>query len=1457
MFRLGRKTKSTSSAAAAGNGKGPSNKDATYVHPLAGQQDVLRKQMSSQPEAGPSHLSVEPERDPETLSITKGWFGSSSVGDDDDDDESVGNSPSLTGTDFESRNMLFESVQQAFEKEQLVQQKGGANVSASDSKGSFAKSRSADQSPEKKQADLIQMAQKRQVAMSAAREGGILNRIKRISKKEKSNAVEENDGEGSGSSLASTSSVEPTTPLDIEAYRSDSDQFSDTTSDTPIPKVREAAKEMVPLLRTPHRERMHSVQPSLIDQESLIGSRSHSPLISDEDDLEERLTRGRSEVDDVASQYGDIGYISEDREEEEEKAGASWQLEAGPDPSFVSFVSEAGSVYQDTWSASGSDYGFTSPAIDTASPRPPSVAFHDRTPSEYAQALSRQPSMYAYSERNSYQQQQLSEEQEEQEDDEVLYEDETPKAAIEAGRSSYFAAPTVTALPSATASNFTASTPTREAPPLRKTFSWFKKAALSPQQRYSFLRHVFARELIWEFERLFMLSDAEVLFQSSPNSMLPRTDLAYFKPEAEGATPNVPLIRLLYTHVFSTCPIFGPAQPIEGAAAMRARKLGAKRFFDAALLPLLRFQHRASLGSAVDINGEWPREMFDSPSTMGIILGSTFKVATKLIMGKVSDRSCHPWDWSDVAPPSPSAYLSHRTPPSKLQQGGMEVNIVGARTISAQKDCELLLSVKRFGFPPQLIVRNESDFYEYALGLAEELKRHSRIRPVPPPAGQDRTSQLPQLPSEETLNVGDMSLSSSINLARKLASQDQLYTRRNSSQSSLQSLSTPTRPKPFRLASSDSAEKFGRKNASSVSIDSLYAHPLEKEQQQQQQQPKPFSPQIAQAESPRSTMTEKSKFFLRGNKNTTSVGEGNDSQVNLSASAGSTIGAGVSSNPLASDDEARRKQLRAWLRDALSVRGAGHASETKAFLSNGSFLEKEVRSATKKDIQRRMMLDGQAMRERGDSAAFAHEEVLELRREMKNLWRDCIEGDGLLQMYEALKRHETFSGLPLPYQRVISWTNFKVAQFLHHTFLTSHESRSNFGKMTELMQSIPWKALSLALREPTGLMIQKVRSSFTQEFVLKKILALYLEDVPAKKLELEIAALQKRLGSTIVKKLQGFVTSAEWQKKMIRKTAKQNNIPLVAAIVRGSNRPLLAAEGIKRIVTATKTYQEFLSTSPTFEEHRAKQRANVEVRLICDMQRVLRLLTLRSDGSKIRAALAKELRAPIEALLEPFFSLLKRLHRLKLFAHTPIATWQRGTEGGGKDVMQRLQEFIFKLMDVIAGLQMRVQDPWRSLHTLTLFLDDFIPTWFQSLHRFANADVLLLDCTVWLKNILTAFLSVNSTNTSTSKAAPNITMEELARFWQPPKDELNSSDLKVIDELTSIAKRKRSFQLEAACRWAAGDTDADHSIQLMGQGGKTRLTPFSLPPLPAVSPPTQVALQSYLNGLRSSLDSFM
>lgn len=141
----------------------------------------------------------------------------------------------------------------------------------------------------------------------------------------------------------------------------------------------------------------------------------------------------------------------------------------------------------------------------------------------------------------------------------------------------------------------------------------------------------------------------------------------------------------------------------------------------------------------------------------------------------------------------------------------------------------------------------------------------------------------------------------------------------------------------------------------------------------------------------------------------------------------------------------RRRALRAWLRDVLSVRGVGHHKETAAFLLAGSIVPRDsecagvfsplqpsshavlIRSLARSviDIAKREAIDD-ARRNARSNDAYASVESVRVTRELFSVVEDeVIHGEGLGAMSEALRTTRSMDQLPLKYQKVLESLRFE------------------------------------------------------------------------------------------------------------------------------------------------------------------------------------------------------------------------------------------------------------------------------------------------------------------------------------------------------------------------------------------------------------------------------------------------
>ena len=160
-----------------------------------------------------------------------------------------------------------------------------------------------------------------------------------------------------------------------------------------------------------------------------------------------------------------------------------------------------------------------------------------------------------------------------------------------------------------------------------------------------------------------------------------------------------------------------------------------------------------------------------------------------------------------------------------------------------------------------------------------------------------------------------------------------------------------------------------------------------------------------------------------------------------------------------------------------------------------------------------------------------------------------------------------------------------------------------------------------------------------------------------------------------------------------------------------------------------------------------------------------------------------------------------------------------------------------------------MQDPARSINMVASFLDRGTPALYDFLHRWAQVDPVVFSTFAWLRHLAMTVgtgsedlatlwdLPVGATETTGVDAVATelqaTTLEQHSHHADgssaPPADEMRlSEELRAeIHSLASAARCKRGRQMEIACRWAAGDTEADFSVQVLGDGeGRMRREPF-------------------------------
>ncbi|GJN90735.1 hypothetical protein Rhopal_003749-T1 [Rhodotorula paludigena] len=497
----------------------------------------------------------------------------------------------------------------------------------------------------------------------------------------------------------------------------------------------------------------------------------------------------------------------------------------------------------------------------------------------------------------------------------------------------------------------------------------------------------------------------------------------------------------------------------------------------------------------------------------------------------------------------------------------------------------------------------------------------------------------------------------------------------------------------------------------------------------------------------------------------------------------------------------RRRALRAWLRDVLSVRTVGHHKETAAFLLLGSVIP---RDSDVMDIAKREAIDDARRNVRSNDAQQSIEQVRTTRKHWSVVEKDIIHGEGLGEISEAIKTTRAIDGLPDKYQKVLESLRNDLAQTIYEMLVESESASSTFSKLKALHNTFPWFLVKQALRiKGSNLMTRALQDllisrRFGGKSLLQKILSITLDDDPSL-LAREMDRIQARIGSAVmVEKLNLFVHETREKKAIIRRYAEENNIELVLCIVRGADEPRLPGFELERVTAASKAYRKWAKTGPT---PLAKvQVKDPDVRLVLDLQAYLRLASRDRDSTVFRQLLAhEEFASAIEVVAQPFVELLKRTYKV----------------GRGAQALSDLQKFIDQLIIIIDALRSRVQDPQKSVRVISRLLQRHQQNLYSFVRSVHRGETIVEEFLQWAWTA-SVFLRRG--------LAQPIDLDELI---PAERSEDRSYLFEELEDLVAFERAKRLDAFQAACRRQAGDVDADDPILVEGDGrGRSRVEPF-------------------------------
>ncbi|BGP48472.1 hypothetical protein JCM10450v2_004348 [Rhodotorula kratochvilovae] len=708
----------------------------------------------------------------------------------------------------------------------------------------------------------------------------------------------------------------------------------------------------------------------------------------------------------------------------------------------------------------------------------------------------------------------------------------------------------------------------------------------------------------------------------------------------------------------------------------------------------------------------------------------------------------------------------------QLKWGGFEADIVGVRNTLFSHS--YIIRVRRPGRLDEFVLRTEAQFVKFYRNMDKAFP-HAHIRRIP--AGDPKNDtvirprpSLPIIPSAVSLHSGAEGLGESEPVSR--------------SHSRLMN--------GLRAAAGDPHGSFAMSRAPTrSSVGSTFARSLRAQSVHAPSEAKTVRQRRSRAASLSASHLQRPQSAA-------------GSYRSYPTSFGSRVGVPVEIGKKMPPHDPRRRALRAWLRDVLSVRTVGHHKETAAFLLAASIVP---RDGDVIDIAKREAIDDARRNARSTDAQQSIEKVRAARKQWSAVEKEVIHGEGLSEISEALKTTRALDQLPVKYQKVLESLRLNFAQTLYDTLVGGETSGATFSKLKALHSTFPWFLVKQALRlKGSNFMARRLQDilisrPFGGKSLLQKILAITLDDDPAR-LAKEMDRIQARIGSAVmVEKLNLFVHESREKKAIIRRYAEENNIELVLCIVRGADEPRLPGFELDRITAASKAYRKWAKTNPS---PLAKlQVKDAEIRLVLDLQAYLRLASRDRDSTVLRQLLAEEdFTSAVEVVAQPFVSLLKRTYKV----------------GHGAQALSDLQKFLDQLVIILEALRSRIQDPQKSVRVIARLLQRHQQNLYSFLRSVHRGETIVEEFLQWAWTA-SVFLRRG--------LAQPIDLDELV---PPERDEDKAYLLDELEDLVAFHRAKRLDAFEAACRRAAGDVDADDPILVEGDGkGRSRVEPVEEP----------------------------
>ncbi|PLW55604.1 hypothetical protein PCANC_03557 [Puccinia coronata f. sp. avenae] len=389
--------------------------------------------------------------------------------------------------------------------------------------------------------------------------------------------------------------------------------------------------------------------------------------------------------------------------------------------------------------------------------------------------------------------------------------------------------------------------------------------------------------------------------------------------------------------------------------------------------------------------------------------------------------------------------------------------------------------------------------------------------------------------------------------------------------------------------------------------------------------------------------------------------------------------------------EHNRLTLRAYLHRLLTKPEISNSQQFYSFLTDDPI---KLSPEEMRDVENREAIDRAREDEKNRFRLEVEGRVRELDDYLRGFREELVKSDGLSRVFATIREVDNIAKLPIEYRKVIEWSRISLASTIYQVFLGSDNSSASFAQLKRMHALLPYWAmrgvlkisnpvamirgvLDLFLARPFGAtsLVQRMFSSGLYEEIRE-----FKED--AEKVAAKIA------DDRLCEKIKTFVEAPREIQEFFESEAKNENVDLIAVILRSFDGVQLDKSTYQRIQRASQAYEKYKAYRDGLEDPTLDEGPdNDDAWLFEDLHVYMKLLRRCRDKEQLVELIFEGTTSELlKDIVTIFYAPLMQVYKaanisdslidLQKFIDDLIRTVERADEVAVRDAQKIVQTFV-------------------------------------------------------------------------------------------------------------------------------------------------------------------------------------